>query len=217
MYSHQVLELHAQQKKLQPKSGTVAELGSGAYISNLKLQHQRVRLGELQPVLRRYNFVLEDLSGDDKDDCNQDAMFPPKYKVRTSFSCLDKNALRGAFPAPVGTEAAARGALELAADAPIMGYYEVLLPLPKDPAQRRLSKKETFSRFSYTDWRLSNAASAKPGTTLDIGSLTEWIAEAEVCTFEGYILHTFYSESRRVNSPKKMMILFVKIAAADSG
>ena len=111
----------------------------------------------------------------------------PTYKVRTSFSCLDRSDIRGggAQPAPVGTEAAARAA-HASADVgdygPAMGYYEVVLPPPpkETTAQRKRQPQKTeVARFSYTDWSLNNLAAARPGTTLDIGAVIKWIGEAE--------------------------------------
>jgi hypothetical protein len=37
----------------------------GAYADSLKLQNPRARLAEVQPVLRRYNFVLENCQAPD--------------------------------------------------------------------------------------------------------------------------------------------------------
>jgi len=186
----EVFELHDRLRRAAPLEGAVGFGHPGAYVDSLKLQNPRARLAEWQPVLRRYNFVLE--APDDGDDGGGGggggagggggSPRQAKYKVRTSFSCLDKAELRGwgALPAPVGTEAAARGmnAGDAGDCAPTMGYYEVVLPPPKDAGQRKKIKTD-FARFSYTDWALSKVADALPGTTLDIGTVIKWIGEAE--------------------------------------
>jgi hypothetical protein len=162
------------------KSGKVDFGSPGAYVSNLNRQQTQTTVQELKPVLRRYNFELASMDTHGKKDNGEEAqrrLFEPKYKVRTSFSCLDKSAI-SALPAPIGTEAAARGNHEdRGACAPSIGYYEVVLPPQLDPPTR--SKKLDFLRFSYTDWGLRNLSEAKPGTTLDMGSIITWIAEAE--------------------------------------
>ena len=183
--AQEVLELSDRLRRMQPvgdsKSGHL-----GAYAESLKLHDPRARLAEAQPVLRRYNFVLESCQAPD-DSAGADGLpRQPRYKVRTSFSCLDRSDIRGwgAQPAPVGTEAAARAShpgADVGDYAPAMGYYEVVLPPPKETSaqRKRQPQKTNVARFSYTDWSLNNLAAARPGTTLDIGAVIKWIGEAE--------------------------------------